>query len=124
MHDPSRQLLACPHSAMSRRLQRYAPLLALLARATPPIRRAVLRGNDPGLLQCLCECVKNVLNGNVPLTRAHKTRLQRYKTGLRTLVKKSVPLHKKGRIVQRGGFLGALLAPLAASVIGSILTPR
>lgn len=106
---------------MTRRLRRYAPLLALLAKATPEIRRAVLSGHPRDLIHTLCECAKNLLNGNVPITPAQKGKLQHYKAGLRTLVKKRVPLHQKGQIIQRGGFLPALLAPLAAAVIPALL---
>ena len=106
---------------MTRRLRQYAPLLALLAKATPEIRRAVLCGSPKNLIHTICECAKNLLNGNVSLTPAQKGKLQRYKAGLRTLVKKRVPLHRKGQIIQRGGFLPALLAPLAAAVLPAIL---
>lgn len=106
---------------MSLRLRRFAPLLKFLANASPEVQRTVLRGHDPALMRCLCECAKNVLNGNVPLTPAQKARLRPYKTGLRTLVKKKAPLYRKHTVVQKGGFLPALLAPIAASVIPSIL---
>ena len=105
---------------MSVRLRRYAPLLKVLAHATPAIRRAVLRGNDPEFMRCLCECALNVLKGTVPLTPAQKRRLLPYKTGLRTLIKKTVPLYRKQAIVQKGGFLPALLAPVALSVLGGL----
>ena len=106
---------------MSQRLRRYRAILRYLAQAPYPIARAVLRGSDKGLITCLSECAKNILNGNVPLTGTQKTKLRSYKTGLRTLVKKSVPSRRKRIVLQRGGFLGALLAPIAASVLGPIV---
>lgn len=109
---------------MSVRLRRYGPLLKLLANATPEIRKAVLRGGDPDFMRCLCECALNVLNGAVPLTQAQKRKLLPYKTGLRTLIKKTVPLYRKQAIVQKGGFLGALLAPIAISVLGGLFKPQ
>jgi hypothetical protein len=62
-----------------------------------------------------------VLKGNVPLTTKEKSRLKKHKNKLRTLVKKKVSLSKKKDIIQSGGgFLGALLMPVA-SLLGSLL---
>jgi len=50
---------------------------------------------------------KNVLKGNVPLTNAQMSRIQ----DLRALSVKKTSLAKKRKIIQKGGFLSALLAP-------------
>jgi hypothetical protein len=57
-----------------------------------------------------------MLKANVPLTRK-----KRNTAGLRALVKKSVPLKKKKTILQKGGFLGSLLAPIV-SVVAPLLS--
>jgi hypothetical protein len=41
-------------------------------------------------------------------------KLKRNKAGLRALTKKSVSLKKKKAILQKGGLLGSLLAPIAS----------
>jgi hypothetical protein len=64
------------------------------------------------------EWADNILRGNVPLTKLQKEKLKRNKAGLRALTKKSVSLEKKKAILQKGGFLGSLLAPIA-----SVVTP-
>jgi hypothetical protein len=46
-------------------------------------------------------------------TKLQKEKLKRNKAGLRALTKKSVSLKKKKAILQKGGFLGSLLAPIA-----------
>jgi hypothetical protein len=55
---------------------------------------------DRSLVDCLCECVDNILRGNVPLTKPQKEKLARNKAGLRALTKKSVSLKKKKAILQ------------------------
>ena len=47
-------------------------------------------------------------------------KLRREKHNLRRLALKKTPLKKKRKILQKGGFLGAILAP-ALSVLGGLL---
>jgi hypothetical protein len=91
----------------------------MLATAKPKMVKAIINCADKDLVHCLCECAFNVLKGNVPLTNAQKVKLKRYKQHLRALVHKKRANKKK--ILQTGGFLPALLAPIAASVIGPVL---
>jgi hypothetical protein len=60
------------------------------------------------------------LKGNVPLSVTQKSRLAKLKGELRAVARKRVSLKKKKEIIQKGGFLGALLAPVA-SVLASML---
>ena len=47
-------------------------------------------------------------------------KLTPYKTGLRSVVKKRLALKKKKQILQKGGFLGALLGTLTPLLIEGI----
>jgi len=87
----------------------------------PCIRKHLITKADRSLVDCLCECVDNILRGNVPLTKLQKEKLKRNKAGLRALTKKSVSLKKKKAILQKGGFVGSLLAPIA-SVVAPLLS--
>ena len=69
----------------------------------------------------VCECADTILRGNVPLTKLQKEKLKRNKAELRALTKKSVSLKQKKAILQKGGFLGSLLAPIA-SVVAPLLS--
>jgi hypothetical protein len=65
----------------------------------------------------------NVIKGNVPLNKRQLSKLRRKKRNLRQLVSKKTPLTKKRKILQKGGFIGGLLAPvlsLLAPVVGSL----
>ena len=104
-----------------KRLRKHSPLLKALASTTPGVTKAIIRAGDKDLINTLCECGYNVLKGNVPLTSPQKKRLNRHKNTLRTLTKgKSKSLKKKKVLLQKGGFLGALLAPIIGTVLGGI----
>ncbi len=102
---------------MSRRLKKHAATLYLLARAGPKVQRAVLKDAEPALLTTVCECAKNILKGNVPLSGLEKRRLALYKRQLRHLADRRMGKGQKKRlVVQKGGFLPALLGPLIGTL--------
>ena len=101
---------------VSPRLKKHANDLVSLQKARPCIRNHLITKADRSLVDCLCECADNILRGNVPLTKLQTEKLKRNKAGLRALRKKSVSLKKKKAILQKGGFLGSLLAPIAPVV--------
>ena len=46
-------------------------------------RNRIIDEGGMDLVRCICDCVKNVLRGNVPVTDEEKERLRRYKDSLR-----------------------------------------
>lgn len=110
---------------MSQRLRKYAPLLRHLHASRGGAKlKALLRqkvNKDKNFVSCICECACNIIKGNVHLTGEQKTKLAKRKKALRQLVAKSTPLKVKKRIIQSGGFLGALLAPIA-SILGGLFS--
>ena len=103
-------------SDMSSRLRRQANVLLALAKSHPSVCKAILRGADKDLVQCLSECAYNVLRGNVPLTPVQKAQLTKYKQKLRRVANKKTALKQKQKTFQTGGFVPliakALLGPL------------
>ena len=106
---------------MSTCLKKNAHLLHVLAHTTPQMCKAIIGAADCELITCLCEFAQNILNGNVPLTKSHLKHLQWYRSDVHTLVKKRSPKHSKKKMLQTGGFLSALLAPIAVEVLTKIL---
>jgi hypothetical protein len=106
---------------VSQRLKKHASDIVYIQKARPFIRKHLITKADHSLVDCLCECADNILRGNVPLTKLQKENLKRNKAGLRALMKKSASLIKKKAILQKGGFLGSLLAPIA-SVVAPLLS--
>ena len=95
-------------------------MLKLLCGAKPSMVKAVLKGASPDLIRTLCECSLNILKGNVRLSAAQKKQLSRHKQNLRLLAKKSTSMKRRKRILQTGGFIGALLKPVLG-VLGGLL---
>ena len=100
------------------------PLLQYLASGKPRIVRAIIKEADPEVIKAICECAHNVLKGNVPLNKSQFTKLKRHRTHLHLLANKKVSQKRKKKVLQSGGFLGALLGaaiPALASVIGGLI---
>ena len=108
---------------MSGRMKKQAMCLQLLNKTkNAKLRKAILEHADPELIHALCECAHNILRGNVQMTSREKARLRKYKTKLRLIARKNLSMTQKRRKLQQtGGFLPALLAPLAATVIVPLL---
>jgi hypothetical protein len=65
------------------------------------------------LVNCISECVLNVLHGNVALTGCVKRKLSKHRLALRRLVDRRVPLQGKEQLIlQRGNFLLPLLTTI------------
>jgi hypothetical protein len=97
--------------------------LQVLKTARPKLRKAIISNSNSDLVRILCECVLNVLHGNIVLTECCKRKLKK-KIILRSLADKLVPLKDtKKVIVQGGGFLvpllGAVLPALASLLFKS-----
>ena len=108
---------------MSGRMKQQAVCLQMLIKTkNAKLRKAILEHADSELIRALCECAHNILRGNVKMTPREKTRLRKYQTKLRLIARKNVSVKQKRRHLQQtGGFLPALLAPLAASVVIPLL---
>ena len=98
-------------------------LLKVLSHCKPKIRNAILKNCENELIHIICDCVYNMVKGNVPgLTQEKLAR--RHKVSLIKLTKK-VPIKEKRMIlIQKGGgflpFLLPLVAPLIAKAVSKI----
>jgi len=102
--------------------QKQADILRALYHLNAKQRTALLRVADAKLVRQICECALNVLRGNVPLNKSQKNKLRKHATTLRSLVDRSGSLKRKKKIiVQRGGFLPALLAPIIGTVLANLI---
>ncbi len=109
---------------MSKWLRKNLELLKILKKAKPNQSIILLESAENDLICCLCECIDNVLHGNVKLTAAKKKELAKHATVLQNIVDRRTKVHKKrALLVQKGGFLPALLAPvigIASSLIADL----
>lgn len=106
---------------MSRLIKSNKKLLEFLATAPPKERKIILKNADKQLVHSICECVHNILRGNIPLTPAEKTKLKKRRTTLRKLVTKKSLAHKKKILVQGGGSLVPLiLTPILTGLLQNL----
>lgn len=85
-------------------------------------RAPFLRAADNNLIKCIQECIYNTLQGNVPLENHEKARLAKHKSILRRVaVKRGNWKTKRNLLIQRGGFLPYLIAPLLGVILSRII---
>lgn len=95
-------------------------LLKLLAQSKKA--KYIVHELDDDIIDCLSECSLNILEGNIPLSVSQKNKLKKHKNNLRKFRLKKTSKKKKKAILQKGGFLPALLAPVLASIAGPVLS--
>ena len=110
-------------SKMSFKVKRNLQLLKLLQKSKPATRKAILKTADKDLLLSICEWIDNILQGNIKLRPDHLKKLKRYAGVLRQLQNKSLGYNKrKALLIQHGGFLPALLAPIVTGIAGALIS--
>lgn len=100
-------------------MRTYLPVLRRLHHLGAAAKRRVVKNCDRHLLDCFSECSKNIILGKVTLKPNQLRRLRRERKNLRALALKKTSLKKKRKILQKGGFIGALLPPIL-SVLGNL----
>ena len=104
---------------MSPRIRRNLIALQDLVKASNSVKRSMISKADKELILSLVECATNIIRGNVKLTDHQFCRLKRYKKELERLTKPRTSQKEKKELLQRGGFLGALLKPLVGLLLGT-----
>ena len=99
----------------------HAAILRTLSKSKPGILKRQLKHLSPSVIKILKIFSKNVYKGNVSLTNQQKQKLTRHKRCLKELALSKTSLKKSRKLLQKGGFLSALLAPIASMLIGPVL---
>jgi hypothetical protein len=107
---------------MSDRVVRNVPAMRSLRKMNARQRNNYIKRCSPDFVRVLCECCKNLLKGNVPVSAHQTIKLRRYRNILRTLSSKKASLKTRRKLLQKGGFLPLLLGP-AISFASSLLGP-
>lgn len=110
---------------MSARVRKLLPELKRLNRMKTKARKNFIGTCSKEFVHCICECVKNLLKGNLHLKQRQLKSLSGHKQSLRTLALKNVSLSRRKKILQKGGFLGLLIPTLVSSLsglVGSLLS--
>src|SRR5215813_6720489 len=84
-------------------------------------RKSLIKNADKQQVGCLCRIATNVLKGKLPVRKIAK--LKKYKCSLRLLASKKTSLKRRRKVLQSGGFLGALIGA-ALPLLTSLLIPQ
>lgn len=106
---------------MKARIRKNLPILKLLSKSKPRQRKEIIKKASPDVIKTISECSLNVLNGNLRLTPTQKRKLKKHKNSLRRLAQRKISTNKRRKIIQSGGFLPLLLAPLLAPLVGGLI---
>lgn len=105
------------------RLKRNISVLDVISKAPKTQREAIINTATRDQICCICDCCNNILNNNINLSTEELRKLNRYKDLIRYLAQTKSQREfkrKKQYLVQSGGFLPLLLAPILGAA-GSIL---
>ena len=99
---------------MTNRVVKNLEFIKALHRCNKSQKKELLKSAHPELVNAICDCIHNVLLGNVPLTKYRKDKLKSKKQVLRKLVdqKNKTPLRKKLLVQHGSGFLSSILGPV------------
>lgn len=114
----NRRKRAKPHA-----VQHFDYLRLLAKNANKPAhRKALVSIANRGQLRAVCECIENVLAGNIPVSSAQLQKLKRHRNTLRKLADRRLPVHEQKKLLmQRGGILLGPLIPMALSALAPLI---
>ena len=101
-------------------MRKYLPTLKRINRLGEGAKKKLIKNCDKKLIDCFAECSKNVLSGNIQLKPTQLRKLRREKKNMRALALEKTSLKKKRKILQKGGFICAILPPVL-TVLSSLL---
>ena len=106
---------------MSKRMQRNLNWLKALHCCTKSEQKELLRVAKPESINYICDCIQNILQGNVKVNQGQLKQLKKKKKVLRKLVnRKNKAAERKKILVQHGGgFLNTILGPVLG-VLGEV----
>lgn len=103
---------------MTKRMQRNLNWLKALHCCSKIEKEQLLKAAKPEAVNAICDCVHNVLRGNISLSPNEKKKLQSKKTILRKLASRKIKAPERKKIlVQHGnGFLNSILGPVLGAL--------
>jgi hypothetical protein len=108
---------------MSEKVERLAPFLITLIGLKPSQRKQLLKTCTAEQIRAFEEIAVNIVKVTQRLTNKQLDVCRKHQRPLKLLALKKYPTKAKKEILQKGGFIGALL-PILASVVGGIIGAR
>ena len=98
------------------KVHEHAHFLEYLRTITPKRQRMLIKACDISLLEALSELALNLVGQRIPLTKVQIDKLRPFEEEIYQLSLKKHGNSAKKRILQRGGFISALLSVLPALI--------
>lgn len=107
---------------MTKRIIKNLELIKALSRCSSVEKKQLLRTARPELVNAICDCVHNVLQGNVPISSRQKQKLKVKRNILRQLTnrKNKTPKRKRLLIQHGSGILSSILGPVIKIIAEAI----
>lgn len=97
-------------------------MLYVLKNSNEKLRKAILDNVNDDIIKTIIEIIFNTLNGNTKIMPKDYKLLKRYKKDLRLISSSNGSLKSKRKVlIQKGGFLPALLTSLLGGLIGKLI---
>ena len=87
-----------------------------LQEASERVKRTAIGRAKKDLVLALVDCARAIINGQNSLPTDQYNALKRRSRDISKLIKRNTSLSEKKRILQKGGFLSALLGPLLGAL--------
>ena len=101
---------------LSPRLRRNAGALLNAHRASEVVKRSVISTAKKDLVMALVECAQQIINGKVNPTETQLRQLRHRSADIARLIDPATNVETKKKVLQKGGFIGAILGPLLGSL--------
>ena len=105
------------------KLRKHAHVLRALQRVDDRVRVEVMSAAKKDLVTLLVQCAKAIINRQVPLTRHQSAAVRSRTRDIAAFVRPGATLAQRRSVLQRGGFLGALLS-VVPGLLGGLLGGR
>lgn len=100
------------NSPLSKRMKKNRVILQILNSLTDELASSALPHMKEEVIRTLLEIVKNIIYGNVPLTKNQYHSLSQHKKELMNIIDENKPLKYKRKILQNGkGLLKRIIKP-------------
>ena len=89
--------------------------LSVICNSSKKLRSAIIASSDKNVILAICECILNVLNGNVKIDNDVLKKCKKYQHHLRTLVSPHTSVKRKKSILEQKGsgiWMSLLLPPI------------
>jgi NAD dependent epimerase/dehydratase family enzyme len=105
---------------MSQRVKRLTPYVLTLKELKPKQRKQLVGFCSGEQLRAFEELALNIVKNTTPLSDDQIEVCRKWKKPLKQLAQRKHSIKAKRALLQKGGFLGAIL-PILASVLGSVI---